>query len=374
MKNPIFSISIFLLVLCFSLGAFAQEPTKPAEQQPPTPQNPIQKPTEPEDQGLLGKAIETTEVVVPVIVTDNYGRFVQGLKKADFAVREDGVSQVIEDFSDASSPFSVALLIDLSLSTKNKLEEIKRTATDFVKLLQPRDRVLVVAFDERVRFVGDFTGDQKELEKSIKSLKTSYLTSLYDAIDLTIREKLRNQKGRKAIVVLSDGVDSGSKKATYQSVMDLITRSGIIAYSVRYETRNDGSKQINPQDLPNLSGAPSVIKHMFPQQPRGTFQKQAPRDRDLLGIEFLRELAMRSGALYIRSESEIMTAGALNLIANEIRNQYTIVYDPKNKNQDGLFRQIHVNLNREDLQVRFRQGYVAPKAAPPKEADKTNNQ
>ncbi len=372
MKNSTFSISTFLLMLCFSVLAFAQEPTKPAEQQPPAPQNPTQKPTDPEDQGTI-IVDTTTQVVVPVIVTDNYGRFVTGLKKTDFAVREDGVSQEIEDFSDASSPFSVALMIDLSLSTKNKLDEIKRTAIDFVKLLQPRDRVIVVAFDERVRFVGDFTGDQKELEKSIKSLKTSYLTSLYDAIDLTIREKLRTQKGRKAIVVLSDGVDSGSKKATYQSVMDLITRSGIIAYSVRYETRNDGSKQINPQDLPNLSGTPSGIKHMFPQQPRGTFQKQAPKDRDLLGIEFLRELAMRSGALYIRSESEIMTAGALNLIANEIRNQYTIVYDPKNKKQDGLFRQIHVNVNRDELQVRFRQGYVAPKAAPPKEADKPNN-
>ena len=259
---------------------------------------------------------------MPVIVTDNFGRFVPGLKKTDFAVREDGAPQEIEDFSDASSPFSVALMIDLSLSTKNKLDEIKRTAIDFVKLLQPRDRVIVVAFDERVRFIGDFTGDQKELEKSIKSLKTSYLTSLYDAIELTITEKLRMQKGRKAIVVLSDGVDSGSKKATYQSVMDLITRSGIIAYSVRYETRNDGSKQITPQDLPNLSGAPSGIKQMFPQQPRGTFQKQAPKDRDLLGIEFLRELAMRSGALYIRSGKRNHDGGCIK--SNRQRNSQPI--------------------------------------------------
>jgi Ca-activated chloride channel family protein len=351
--------AVFLVAL--AMTAFTQDPVKPPVQQPPTKQDP-QKPKPPEQPGEeeIFK-IGTTQVTVPVIITDGFGRYVKGLKKTDFAVQEDGAAQVIDDFNDESAPFSVALLVDLSLSTKNKLNDIKRTAIDFVKLLQPRDKVLVVAFDERVQFIGDFTGDQKSLEKSIKSLKTSYLTSIYDAIEQTIRERLLKTDGRKAIVVLSDGVDTGSKRATFDSTLELITRTGIVTYTVRYETRNDGSKQIKPEDLPNLK-SPFINRFVNPlQQPSGTFQKQRPKDRDLLGIEFLQQLADRSGARYLRSESAIGTAYALALVADELRNQYTLTYDPTNKTEDGKFRQIDVQIKRRDLLVRARQGYIAPK-------------
>ncbi|HEX4949390.1 MAG TPA: VWA domain-containing protein [Blastocatellia bacterium] len=383
MKNP--AAIITAMFLCaLALTAFTQDPVKPPPtQQPPTKpttQDAKEK-TPDEDQDVL--KILTRQVTVPVIVTDGYGRFINGLKKTDFSIREDGVEQVIEDFNDERSPFNVALLVDLSLSTKNKLDDIKRTAIDFVKLLQPRDKVLVVAFDEKVQFIGNFTGDQKSLEKSIKSLKTSYLTSIYDAIDATIRDRLAVAEGRKAIVVLSDGVDTGSKRATYDSILELITRTGIITYTVRYETRNDGGKKnIKPDDLPNLrspfinrysnqflNGFASGFANNW-QQPRGVYQKQKPKDRDLLGIEFLQQLADRSGARYLRSESAEGTAYALALVANELRNQYTLTYEPANKEEDGQFRQIDVAINRRDLLVRARQGYIAPKPATENVPDK----
>ena len=281
--------------------------------------------------------------------------------------------QEIDQFDDERSPFNVALLVDLSLSTRNKLDDIKRTAIEFVKQLQPRDKVLVVAFDEQVRYVGDFTGNQKELEASIKKLKTGYLTSIYDAIDRTIREKLILAPGRKAMVVLSDGVDTGSKNATYDSVLEMITRAGIVSYSVRYETRNDGGKKnLKPEDLPRIN---SSFSNNFvgstQAQPSGTYQKQRPKDRDVVGIEFLRELADRSGARYLRSETAEGTAFMLRIIANEIRNQYTLAYSPTNLTEDGKFRQIEVNLKRNDLLIRSRQGYIAPKPPEVKEPDKS---
>ncbi len=366
MKNPAAFIIAVLFLSVGALTVFTQDPVKPPAQQQPPPKQDPQKPKppdkpEPDDQILK---IPTRQVTVPVIITDGYGRFINGLKKTDFTVQEDGTEQSIDDFNDERSPFSVALLLDLSLSTKNKLEDIKRTAIDFVKLLQPRDKVLVVAFDEQVRFIGDFTGEQKVLEKQIKQLKTSYLTSVYDAIDQTIKDRLFKVDGRKAIVVLSDGVDTGSKRATYDSVLELITRTGIVTYTIRYETRNDGGKKnIKPDDLPNLK-SPFINRFTnFMQQPRGTFEKQRPKDRDLRGIEFLYELADRSGARYLRSESVIGTALALALVADELRNQYTLTYDPNNKVEDGKFRQIDVTIKRRDLLVRARQGYIAPKAA-----------
>ena len=379
MKNLTAIIIAVLLVFAWTFTAFTQAPTKPTTQQPPA-QPPKQdpnkpKPTEqkePEEQEQKPIAISTTQVVVPVIVTDGFGNFISGLKKNDFQLREDGQPQEIEQFDDERSPFSVALLIDLSLSTRNKLDDIKRTAIEFVKQLQPRDKVLVVAFDEKVQFIGNFTGDQKELEASIKKLKTGYLTSIYDAIDLTIREKMANAPGRKAMVVLSDGVDTGSKRATYDSVLEMITRTGIVSYSVRYETRNDGGKKnLRPDDLPKIGS--SFIHHfadVTQSQPSGVYQKQRPKDRDLIGIEFLRELADRSGARYLRSETVEGTAFMLKVIASEIRNQYTLAYSPTNLTEDGKYRQIMVNLKRNDILIRARQGYYAPKPQEPKEPEK----
>lgn len=368
MKNPAAFIIAVLFLSVAALTVFTQDPVKPPAQQQPPPKQDPQKPKPPEtkepeqDPEIL--KIKTRQVTVPVIITDGFGRFINGLKKSEFTIQEDGTEQSIDDFNDERSPFNVALLIDLSLSTRNKLNDIKRTAIDFVRLLQPRDKVLVVAFNEKVRFIGDFTGEQKVLEKQIKELKSSYLTSVYDAIDQTINDRLLKVDGRKAIVVLSDGVDTGSKRATYDSVLDLITRTGIVTYTIRYETRNDGGmKNIKPEDLPNLK-SPFINRFTnFMQQPSGTYEKQRPKDRDLRGIEFLQQLADRSGARYLRSESAIGTALALSLVADELRNQYTLTYDPTNKVEDGKFRQIDVSLKRRDLLVRARQGYIAPKAA-----------
>src|SRR5215470_344399 len=156
-----------------------------------------------QDQQQPSIKIGTNLVTVPVIVTDRYGKFVTGLSRNEFTLREEGAQQKIEDFSSTEAPFSVALLIDTSRSTQNKLSKIRKAALNFIDRLLPNDRVMVVSFDEKVRFVSDFTSNQAELERAVKSLKTSYLTSLYDAIYLTITEKMSRIEGRKAIVILT---------------------------------------------------------------------------------------------------------------------------------------------------------------------------
>src|SRR5262249_25771672 len=139
--------------------------------------------------------IGTNLVTVPVIVTDRYGRFITGLTRNQFTVREEGSPQKVEDFSSTEAPFSVALLIDTSRSTQNKLGSIRKAAKTFIKQLLPNDRIMVVSFDERVRFICDFTSNHAELERAVNSLKSSFLTSLYDAIHLTINEKMNKVQG-----------------------------------------------------------------------------------------------------------------------------------------------------------------------------------
>src|SRR5215510_14943131 len=112
--------------------------------------------------------IPTGLVTVPVIVTDRYGRFITGLTRNQFAIREEGSLQKIEEFSSTEAPFSVALLIDTSHSTHNKLGRIRKAAETFIKQLLPNDKIMVVSFDDKVRFICNFTSDHAELKRAVK--------------------------------------------------------------------------------------------------------------------------------------------------------------------------------------------------------------
>jgi VWFA-related protein len=353
-------------------------------------------------------------VTVPVIVTDRYGHFITGLTRKEFTVREEGSQQKIEDFSSTEAPFSVALLIDTSHSTKNKLGRIRKAAETFIKQLLPNDRIMVVSFDDKVRFICDFTSDHAELKRAVKSLESNYKTSLYDAIHLTINEKMNKIQGRKAIVVLTDGVDTASKQATFESAIELAASAGIITYAVQYETRNDGGSPIKPRDLPGAANlfapSPGLKWQDSPQQKpkpeseesksesegksliniprpkqdaptstpgappssRVNSQRQQPiRDPYLIATDFLRTLAAQSGGLPFKAETIENTSYAFQLIATELHNQYTLTYISSNERRDGNYRAIAVGVNNSDLVVRARRFYRAPKdEAPEGEQDK----
>jgi len=310
--------------------------------------------------------VNTALVTVPVVVTDRYGRFVTGLPQNDFRLLENGEPQQIASFSSTETPFNVALLIDTSRSTRNKLGAIRKAALNFVKQLQPNDRVLIVTFDEKVNFLGDFTSDRREIERAIRSVKSSYLTSLYDAVHLTINEKLAPIKGRKAIVALTDGVDTGSRRATYESTLELVANAGVSSYAIQYDTRNDGGSPTSPLALPRLPS--SYLLSQFIQGNTQT-RNQPARDRYLVASEYLRAVAAQSGALYLRAESIESSSFAFALIANELRNQYTLAYYPTNDKRDGGFRTIVVNVKSGDFSVRARPGYRAPKDEKAEEKD-----
>jgi Ca-activated chloride channel homolog len=303
--------------------------------------------------------LDTSLVTVPVIVTDRYGRFVTGLARQEFQLHEDGAAQDIASFSSSEAPFNVALLIDTSRSTRTKLGAIRKAALEFIKQLQPQDRVLIVTFDERVNILGDFTNDRSQLSRTIRAVKSSYLTSLYDAVQLTITQKLAPLSGRKAIVVLSDGVDTYSRQATYQSSLEMVANNGVISYAIQYETRNEGG----PATLPTFRLPPSRGFLSLPFVPAGPGQqRQSEQDRYLIASTYLRELAVQSGARVLRAESIENTSYAFAMIAEELRHQYTLTYYSTNEKRDGGYRTIAVRLNRADLNVRSRQGYRVTKA------------
>lgn len=384
-----------ITALCGLIGAAA-----PAQN--PTPS----QPQDPQQPAVI--KVETALVTLPVIVTDRFGRFITGLEQRDFSVREDEARQEIATFSSTEAPFNVALLLDTSHSTKQKLGAIRKAALTFVKQLQPTDRVMIVTFDDQVRFVCELTSDRERLKTAIESVKSQYATSLYDAILLTVTQKLAPLPGRKAIVVLTDGVDTASRKGTFDSTLDLIATAGVIAYPIQYETRNAGGPVMKPILLPNsfgfvepsgsrpsgVSGSIAFGGHvrglqaqdsgaiafassgLMPTGQGGSVRGalQSKRDPYLIAKDFLRALAMQSGATYHQAETIESTAWAFALIANELRHQYTLTYYSSNDQRDGRIRTIRVNVRQRDLLVRTRQAYRAPRSIDQPERPPSNQE
>ena len=284
--------------------------------------------------------IDTSLVVVPVSVMDRTGKYVPGLKGGDFSLYEDGIKQEISDFGDTATPFHVALLLDMSGSTRYRVDDIQDAALAFVEQLRPQDQVMVIAFDSLVRVSSEFTSDRKQLTRAILRTRTGGSTRAYDALDLVLTERLEAIKGRKAIVIFSDGVDTASTLADKEDVMVHVEESGTLVYSIRFETLADIGSAINRS--PQQVRMPERVKEMY-----------------LSASGFLKSLAERSGGRFYDVADIKDTNEAFGNIAEELRRQYWLGYYPTNQAPDGTFRKIRVSVAKPEVAVRAREGYRA---------------
>jgi hypothetical protein len=226
---------IFLIAFWLCVGASAQ---RPAQKRNPTPPPPPPVETVPEEppQDVDTVKTDTNLVAVPVIATDRAGIYVPDLTREEFTIFEDGVKQDVAVFATVSAPFHVVLMLDTSASTQEKLRLIREAAKAFVDQLQPADRVKVISFDEVVRDLNEFTNDRYLLAAAINKTKTGEGTKLYDAVELALNT-LRLIKGRKAVVLFTDGVDWHSDSATFEDTLRHLDEEGVLVYPIRYNTR-----------------------------------------------------------------------------------------------------------------------------------------
>src|SRR5215475_13611994 len=185
--------------------------------------------------------IDTTLVSVPVIVSERQGRYIAGLKASDFTLYEDRVKQPIAFFADTEEPINVALLLDTSKSTTWALDDIKETAKDFVMQLRPQDRAMIVSFDHEAIALCELTSDRKTLERAIGDAQIGerFGTKLRDAVDAVLEEEFKTVKGRKAVVLLTDGKDYGSGVGEH-SLMESAAEADTLIYSVFYRSLPPG--------------------------------------------------------------------------------------------------------------------------------------
>lgn len=317
------------------------------------------------DDGEIIK-VDTSVVTIPVKVLDRKNRFISGLNKEDFKVWEDNVEQQIELFSNEQQPFTVALVLDMSFSAKFKAEEIQAAAISFIDQLRKDDKVMVVSFDEEVHLLTEPTSDRDKIYRAIKSTKINYGTSVYEAMDLVMNERLKKIDGRKAIVLFSDGVDTSSRRAFDLTNLNDASELDALIYPIRYDTFADVQAMKNKPviDAPKVpSPIPPKNKSPFPfpipTQTVGMMgDKGTTPEEYRKADEYLDQLALRTGGRMFYASTTGNLTKAFADIAAELREFYSIGYYPKDEAVKGKKRKIKVKVNRENIAVRARDSYV----------------
>lgn len=275
--------------------------------------------------------METDLVVLHATAQNQKGILVSGLEKNDFQVYEDGVLQQIKYFSHEDIPVTVGLVIDNSGSMRPKRAQVIAAALAFARASNPQDQMFVVNFNERVAFglpdSAPFTDQVPQLELALSRVAADGETALYDAVAAALDHLNKGNRDKKVLIVISDGGDNASKHKLDQ-IIAMARKPGAIIYTV------------------------------------GLFD-EADQDRN---PKVLKQLAHETGGEAFLPGSIKEVVPICERIAHDVRNQYTITYDPTNKQQDGFYRRIQVKAvahRQGQLLVRTRAGYYARSEAQP---------
>lgn len=315
--------------------------------------------------------IDTNLVTVPVSVLDREGRFISDLRREQFNVFENGVVQKLAYFESTEKPFTVALLLDTSGSTFFHLWEIKEAAINFAKQLRPQDRVLVVTFDRLVMLLTEATSNLNVVTEVIqRNAITGFSTRLYDALDLVIKARLNKIDGRKAIVLFTDGVDTGSYQATYESTVREVEELDALIYPIQYDTTDF----VDAQTRTNTTIETTTIRSgNFPPRSSSRVTYGTPKASGpgtsigdyKLADQYLHKLATKTGGQLYVANDRTQLSEAFAKIAEELRHQYSLGYYPQTTLQSGERREIKVRVDQPNVAVRARDSYVQRVTAKP---------
>jgi Ca-activated chloride channel homolog len=319
--------------------------------------------------------LDTDLVSVDITVTDRKGnRTLTGLKASDFVVYEDGVRQKISNFSTADLPFSLALMIDTSASTRDELPLIRNSARRFIDDLRLKDRIALVQFNKEIEITTSLTSDRFKLETGLNRLRLGSGTSFYDAMQSAIRDALK-VAGRKAIVVLTDGVDSFGT-LTFDQVMPELEKAGASVYFLELNTESftEAGMVRACTDREHFRFSAKQLKKYVREYLQGGDEAAYENHCSLSILERiqinsrlfqsarreLREIAKRTGGRVYQIKDLSDLEPAYKQIAAELGTQYSLAYYPTNDKHDGKWRTLRVEIRRPGLAVQAKPGYRAP--------------
>lgn len=335
---------IFLLCLATCSSAIAQAPPPPS----PTP-TPDEVEIDPDD--VI--STDTTEILLPVTVRDSLGRLVPNLTRKDFKVFEDDVEQPLNDLSLRRAPVDVALLLDASSSVANNLDDFRKAAEGFAAHLDTDDRVSLVQFDDRVVLLQDWTRSIVQLRRALRRIAPGMFTRFHDAMLLASRDQPPRGDARHAIIVLTDGIDSG-KGTTFEAALRAALMSQTTVYVISNTQIERARKQSDLDAI--LAGSDSAVRFNKLRIDDLRMGLQALDDSE----RHLREITEATGGRLYRPTSFADLEKTYAEVAEELRQQYTLYYSPLDIRRDGKFRRVKVRTSTATHKVSARIGYFAP--------------
>jgi Ca-activated chloride channel family protein len=336
--------------------------------------------------------VDTQLVSVPAVVTDGAGRPLSGLRPENFRLIEDGQPQTIANFGTTETPFEIALLLDTSGSTRDDVALIRAAANSFIQALRPGDRVGIVAFNmaqtvkepiAAVEVLTPLTGDREALKTAIENVGASQGTPYYDALERIADSIFRDPpseevRGRRAIVALTDGVDSSSNSDFVTAKMKL-SRVGVACYFIQVNTEDFVEDRLmkDCSDDGQLALSQRQIQRyrqiFFPKAKAENFNsfcQMGPFERMSISRELynlarreMNDLSRVSGGRSFVAATLADARAAFARVAEDIGTQYSLGYYPTNKARDGKFRSIKLEVRgvKDKAVIRARDGYYAPK-------------
>lgn len=387
------SVLLFMAAVPFNAQQNQQRPRRVTDNQDQTSTTPKAPSSaiEEVDEGDVVR-VETQLVSVSAVVTNSSGRPLTGLRRENFVLFEDGKPQTIANFETTEAPFEIALLLDTSGSTRADVALIRQAANAFINSLRSGDRVAIVAFNTaregssaiaRVEVLSRLTEERKSLQLALEGIGSSNGTPFYDALLRIVSDVFREPpseelRGRRAIVALTDGVDSTSA-SDFGSTRARLSAAGVATYFIQVNTEEfvenrilrdceeDGRLTLSPRQVERyrqIFVPGSKPDHFVDFCQMGSFERmQISRDLYNLARREMDALAKESGGRNFNAASLHDARRAFAQVANEIGTQYSLGYYPSNRARDGKFRTIRVEVRGTPgiPQVRAREGYHAPR-------------
>ncbi len=347
--------------------------------------------------------VQAREVLLPVVVEDKKGALVTNLTAKDFTLTEDGRPQVIKSFTSQSNlPFRLGLLVDTSRSVNSAMDAERKAAGKFIDLMLPADpksgvqgdEAFLIHFDREVELLEDFTNSRDRLHHELDGMGPSSQehsnqgpessggdsggnggygqhgghgggTQLYDAIYLASDELMKPKEGRKALIIFSDGADSGSKE-TLNDAIDAADRANVQVFTIYFKGEEEQSSNGFPGNGGHHGGMggggyPGGGGGYPGGGGGGGHHGGNPKsEAGVDGKKIMQQIATRTGGQFFEAKKKDNLDEIYNQIATLLRQQYLLTYTPDKVDTDGEFHKIVLKTDKTDLTVYTREGYYAP--------------
>lgn len=329
---------------------------------------------------------QSTSVTIFATVRDKKGNILTDLSANDFVLTEDGRAQTLRYFSKAAEqPLTLGLVVDTERGQMQDMDQVRSASGAFFEQMvrADQDKAFVIHFDSEVELLQDLTASQDKLEKGLQNLQTSESSQsqngsssdsdsngqgpggrgsrgsmrrggvqLYDAIYLASNELMKKQAGRKAIVLLSDGVDRGSKE-TLSSALQAAQRANTIVYSVLIKSTEDayGSGGRGGFGFPGMGG---------PGMGRRGGGRGYPQENRIDGKQILEQISLETGGQLFEASKKLPLDQIRKQIEDDLRGQYNLGYTPTRGADSGAgFHKIQLTTRKKNLTVQTRTGYFS---------------